>query len=283
MPGAPEPEYVLARKVLLDALEALGEQREAVVLVGAQAIYLHTGDAELAVAPYTTDGDVALDPDRLRDDPRLAEALKEAGFAADAEHVGTWIKSRPLEGRPVEVKIDLMVPEAVGGPGRRGARLGPHGNRAARKARGLEATLVDQQRRKVESLADGDARAFEVAVAGPSALLVAKLHKIHERIGSPGRREDKDALDVLRILRAVPLGTLVEGTGALMNEEMSSQVTEEAHSFLRDLFSEPTRAGCQMAARAATPLESGDTIAASCAFLTQDLLSAVSRARGTNG
>jgi hypothetical protein len=282
LPGAPEPEYVLARKVLLDALEALGDQREAVVLVGAQAIYMHTGDAELAVAPYTTDGDVALDPNKLRDDPKLAEAFKEAGFAADAEHVGTWIKSRPLEGRPVEVKIDLMVPEAVGGPGRRAARLGPHGNKAARKARGLEAALVDQQRRTIKSLADGDARAFEAAVAGPSALLVAKLHKIHERVDSPGRREDKDALDVLRILRAVPLGTLVEGTGALMDEEISAQVTEEAHSFLRDLFSEPSRVGCQMAARAAAPLESGDTIAASCAFLTQDLLDAVSNARGAN-
>ena len=54
MPGAPDPEYVLARRVLLDALQALGEQWSAVVLVGAQAIYLHTGDAELAVASYTT-------------------------------------------------------------------------------------------------------------------------------------------------------------------------------------------------------------------------------------
>jgi hypothetical protein len=27
MPGAPEPEYFLARKVLLDELEALGDQR----------------------------------------------------------------------------------------------------------------------------------------------------------------------------------------------------------------------------------------------------------------
>ena len=42
MPGAPDPVYVLARRVLLDALQALGEQRSAVVLVGAQAIYLHT-------------------------------------------------------------------------------------------------------------------------------------------------------------------------------------------------------------------------------------------------
>jgi hypothetical protein len=275
LPGALEPEYVLARKVLLDALEALGSQRGAVVLVGAQAIYLHTGDADLAVAPYTTDGDVALDPARLRDDPRLAEALRGAGFVADVEHVGTWVKSRPLEGRPVEVKIDLMVPEALGGPGRRGARLGPHGNKAARKARGLEAALVDQQRRRIGSLADEDTRAFDVAVAGPSALLVAKLHKISERVDSPGRREDKDALDVLRILRAVSLETLVEGTVVLLDEEISAQVTEEAYSSLQDLFSEPSRAGCRMAARAAVPLEPEDTVTASCAILTQDLLRAI--------
>jgi hypothetical protein len=275
VPGAPDPEYVLARRVLLDALQALGEQRSAVVLVGAQAIYLHTGDADLAVAPYTTDGDVAIDPSRLRNDPKLAEALGGAGFYADTRHVGTWIMSRSLEGRAVEVKIDLMVPEAVGGPGRRGARLGPHGNRAARKARGLEATLVDQQRRTIEALEDEDERAFEVAVAGPAALLVAKLHKIAERVDTPGRREDKDALDILRLLQAVPTEVIADGVRTLLGEEISADVTEEALSFLRYPFSEPSRPGCQMAARAAAPLEPEDTIAESCTFLTQDLLRAI--------
>ena len=275
MPGAPDPEYVLARRVLLDALQALGEQRSAVVLVGAQAIYLHSGDADLAVAPYTTDGNVVLDPSRLRNDPKLAEALNGAGFSADTQHVGTWIMRRPLEGRPVEVKIDLMVPEAVGGPGRRGARLGIHGNRTARKARGLEATLVDQQQRTIESLEDKDDRAFDVAVAGPAALIVVKLHKIAERVDTPGRREDKDALDILRLLQAVPTEVIADGVRALLEEEISAEVTEEALSFLRDLFSEPSRPGCQMAARAAVPLEPEDTIAASCAFLTQDLLQAI--------
>ena len=275
MPGAPDPEYVLARKVLLDALEGLGEQRGAVVIVGAQAIYLHTGDAELAVAPYTTDGDVVIDPSRLRNDPKLAEALNGAGFSADTQHVGTWIMRRPLEGRPVEVKIDLMVPEAVGGPGRRGARLGIHGNRTARKARGLEATLVDQQQRTIESLEDKDDRAFDVAVAGPAALVVSKLHKIAERVDTPGRREDKDALDILRLLQAVPTEVIADGVRALLEEEISAEVTEEALSFLRDLFTEPSRPGCQMAARAAAPLEPEDTIAASCAFLSQDLLQTI--------
>lgn len=275
MPGAPDPEYVLARGVLLDALEALGSQRSAAILVGAQAIYLHTGDTDLAVAPYTTDGDVALDPSKLKDAPTLAEALGGAGFVADVEHVGTWVMNRTLKGTPVEVKIDLMVPEAVGGEGRRGARLGPHGKTAARKARGLEAALIDQQRTKIKSLEDEDDRVFEVAVAGPAALLVAKLHKIAERIGKPGRSEDKDALDVLRLLQAVPLETLADGSRALLGEQVAAGVTEEALSFLWDLFSEPSRAGCRMAARAAAPLEPEDTISASCAFLAQDLLRAV--------
>lgn len=39
-----DPVYVVARAALPDALDALGEQRDAVVLVGAQAIYLHTGE-----------------------------------------------------------------------------------------------------------------------------------------------------------------------------------------------------------------------------------------------
>ena len=55
MSGLPDPLYVQARRVLLDATDALADQLDAIVLVGAQAIYLRTGDADLAVAEYTTD------------------------------------------------------------------------------------------------------------------------------------------------------------------------------------------------------------------------------------
>jgi hypothetical protein len=54
--------YIVARRVLLDALDALGTHRGAIILVGAQAIYLRVGEADLAVAPFTTDGDLAIDP-----------------------------------------------------------------------------------------------------------------------------------------------------------------------------------------------------------------------------
>jgi hypothetical protein len=109
------PEYVGARRVLLSALEALGSHRKAVVLVGAQAIYLRVGPGDLQVAPFTTDGDLALNPAVLDEEPLLTDALSTAGFSL-ALNPGTWAKS--------DVQIDLMVPMAVGGPGRRSARLG---------------------------------------------------------------------------------------------------------------------------------------------------------------
>lgn len=57
---------------------------------------------------------------------------------------GTWEEVVEVDRQALTVQVDLIVPEgaALGG-GRRGARLGPHGKRAARKAIGLEAALVD--------------------------------------------------------------------------------------------------------------------------------------------
>jgi hypothetical protein len=66
--------------VLLDALDALGAQREAVILVGAQAVYLHTGAVELAVAAFTTDADLTLDPALLQPAPEIEAAMIAAGF-----------------------------------------------------------------------------------------------------------------------------------------------------------------------------------------------------------
>jgi len=181
--GGADPLYVLARTVLLDALEALGQQRDAVILVGAQAIYLHTGAVALAVPEYTTDADVVIDPGLLRELPELELALISAGFFR-GPRVGTWAITKDLGGRPVDVELDLMVPEAVGGPGRRAARLAGHKDQVARKARGLEAALVDKQIVAITALDRADARAFSIAVAGPAALMVSKLHKIEERLAA---------------------------------------------------------------------------------------------------
>ncbi len=58
-----DPTYIAARRVLLEALIALAAHDRSIIVAGAQAIYLRTGNADLTltVAPYTTDGDLALD------------------------------------------------------------------------------------------------------------------------------------------------------------------------------------------------------------------------------
>lgn len=92
--------YVLARRVLLDALVALGEHRGAAILAGAQAIYLRVGEGDLAVAPYTTDGDLAIDPAILSAAPPL-----ERGFSPPAlvqDRVTAWVSGSHRESRGAE-------------------------------------------------------------------------------------------------------------------------------------------------------------------------------------
>jgi hypothetical protein len=276
MSGAIDPLYIMARSVLLDALDALGPQRKAVILVGAQAIYLHTGAADLAVAEYTTDADIALDPSALLTAPELESALTAAGFYR-GNRVGAWCVSRVVGTVPTRVEVDLMVPEAVGGGGTRAARLAGHAKHVARKARGLEAALIDRSVQTITSLDTGDARSFSVAVAGPAALMISKLHKLQERLAERDQRrvDAKDALDVLRLLRAVPTYDLAKTCDRLGRTQVSEVVTHEALTELKELFGDTRGLGCQLAIRAAGPLVNPDEISESCSILTTDLLNAI--------
>lgn len=93
MAGGPDL-YVAARRVLLDALEALEAHRDSVILVGAQAIYLHTGEADVAVALYTKDADVVLDPVNLKTSPLIEGVMRRGGFSRTGEP-GRWMKGVP--------------------------------------------------------------------------------------------------------------------------------------------------------------------------------------------
>jgi len=268
-----DPRYVVARTVLLDALEALGEQRDAVIVVGAQAIYLHTGTIELAVPEFTVDADLTIDPALLHHAPEIELAMRAAHFER-GNRVGAWIVSRDVAGVRMNVEVDLMVPDAVSGGGRRAARLPGHAKEVARKARGLEAALIDKATMPINALETTDTRAFDVAVAGPTALLVAKLHKIAERISEREQRrlDDKDALDVLRLLQATATSTLVTTAERLVQLDVARDITREAINVLKEHFIDARSPGPQMAARAAGVLMPADEVAASCAALAKDLL-----------
>jgi hypothetical protein len=252
-----DPRYVEARRVLLDALEALAPHGKAFIVAGAQAVYLRTGNADIAIAPYTTDGDLALDPCLLGEDPELEAAMDGAGFHLSRVdgHVepGVWVAEATADGEEFLLPVDLIVPEgAATGGGRRGARLGVHGRRAARRALGLEAALVDHSPMTVRALDPADGRAIEVEVAGAPALLVAKAHKLHDRVAEnrAARVDDKDAADVIRVMQT----TSPEEVGAtfrtLCDHSIAGGPSRDALAYLDDLFGRRGRAGIEMAARA---------------------------------
>lgn len=269
MPGEPDPLYVLARRALLDGLAALEPHLGSIVVIGAQAVYLHTGPADLAVAEFTTDADLALVPEFLADKPSIRSLLEADGFELQ-EDPGKW---KTTDG----IQVDLLVPEALAGPGRRGARLLGHGKQAARRAKGIEGALVESDVRDIGAFDPSDDRSFRVAVAGPAALFVAKIHKIAERVDDPDRLVEKDALDVLRLLRAVPTDRLAKGLRRLLDSEVARDVTAEALDLAAELLARPDSPGPQMAARAVGGLEDADVVATSLAMLWSDLSDAHGR------
>lgn len=268
--------YLLARKVLLDALDALGSHREAVVLVGAQAIYLRVGDADLAVTPFTTDGDLVIDPALLAEIPPLEQALAAAQFGRDpADPIGSWFITQATGSGEVVVPVDLMVPESVKpGAGRRAARLPGHAPSAARIVRGLDGALVDADIMRVGALAPSDTRTVACRVAGPAALLVAKVHKIAERENTD-RQSDKDALDVMRLLRGTSTNDLATRYGRMLSDPRSANVAAVGRQLLETQFGDSRGVGIEMAIRSAGVLADPAEIAGSCEALASDLLTAL--------
>lgn len=253
---APQAEYVEARRVLLDALSALGDHRDAVVVAGAQAIYLRAGEGTLPIADFTTDADLALDPTLLAPTPELEVLLVDGGF----EHVerngalepGSWQTDATLDGVQVKIPLDLIVPTDAAEGGRRSAELGPHGSRAARRSAGLEAALVDNEKMTIGAFDPADTRAFAVRVAGLPALLIAKSHKIADRVeaGREDRTSDKDASDVVRIMGAMPAAAMSAALARLGEDPLAGPSTEIGIVHFYRLFGRPDGEGIAMAIRA---------------------------------
>ncbi|MBI4818839.1 MAG: hypothetical protein HY791_21390 [Deltaproteobacteria bacterium] len=277
--------YILARRVLLDALDALGPHRNAIVLVGAQAVYLRVGEADLAVAAFTTDGDLAIDPTLLANIPPLEKALADAGFIPKTkDSVGVWITKRPTsQSADTEVAVDQLVPESVSPvKGRRAARLPGHDERAARIVKGLDGAVVDVEELRLAALEPNDKRTLDVRVAGPAALLVAKVHKIKDRHGTD-RQSDKDALDVLRLLRGTATADLAQRYGKILNDGRSAVAAKAGLALLQGQFAARNGIGVEMAIRSAGALADPDEIAASCDALVADLLDALNADSGGTG
>jgi hypothetical protein len=265
--GEPDEQYIRARTALLDAADALAPHLASIVLVGAQAIYLHTGSADLAIAEFTTDADFSVEPGTLSNEPILGDLLRARGFTP-REHPGGWLS-------PHGVYVDIMVPETVAGKGKRSADLGVHGKRAARRAAGLEGALVDRDPMTIIALDHTDVRTVVMNVAGPAALIVAKLHKLWERTQNDDRVKDKDALDVFRLLQSTPTIRLASRLAMLRDSLSAGPATTDAIGYLGELFGTPLGRGVQLAVRATANLIDEQELRLSLVTLTEDLLRAL--------
>jgi hypothetical protein len=278
-----QPLYIAARRVLIKALEALAEHRSAVILAGAQAIYIRTGAAELdvSVAPYTTDADLALDPRVLGPDPRIEEAMRAADFRLTTEP-GIWTASTVVDGRQIEVPVDLLVPSTMVG-GNRAAKLPEHGRNAARRTPGLEAALADHSDALIVSLEPKiDDRRLVVPVAGTAALLVAKAHKLYDRLEHyrperPDRLKPKDAGDVLRLMQAEAADRVGRRLRTLSEDEIAGESVRTGVQRMQQLFGRRRARGVDLAVQAlaaALPEDSVRTLAVAYVAVMADAYTA---------
>jgi hypothetical protein len=241
---------VVARRVLLDALEALQAHREAITLVGAQAVHLRTAAAELMTPSYTSDADLGVDPDVLSDEPLLEQTMAAAGFTQGPDP-GHWHRPEKIGDRIEEVVVDLMVADTFSGLGnRRSGVIPPHSREATRRTPGLEPAAVDFDVMAVPSLEpERDGRVLDVRVAGVAALLIAKCHKLGERVREPSQRRvvAKDAGDVLRLMLATDASPVRQRPDLLLADPRTEASTRRGLDYLAELFGAPRRQGVVMA------------------------------------
>ncbi len=145
----------------------------------------------------------------------------------------------------------------------------------------------------ISALDPADLRRREILVAGPGALLVAKIHKIQERLAEARRATGvaKDALDVVRLLRgcreedtAARLQGLLSGASSGDRvREATAAVTAEAVESLRAEFGVTAGRGCSLAAAAAVGAMEEAELRASTVELTRRLLGRLDSGRSVQG
>jgi hypothetical protein len=146
---------------------------------------------------------------------------------------------------------------------------------ATRRATGLEAALVDNDLQLIKALDPEDHRAVKVRVAGPAALIVAKLHKLHDRKDDDKRLADKDAGDVYRLMQTTDSALFVSMMRLLLKDPLAGDPTRTSLAYLEDLFGARARSGVVMAVRAMDPAVPAAQVEGICAAF----LSSVRQAR----
>lgn len=259
-----------AQTILLHTVEALVHHRSAFVIVGSQAIQLSTSRHPRFPPLQTFDVDIAIDPRKLSSTPPPLEAsVLAARFRRDSQTPGRWWFNG--------VAVDLIVPQRLGGRREVWATLGPHGNHVACKAVGLEPALLDNSIKRLQSWRGS--RAIQIRVAGPTASLIAKLHRMADRRWGGGYYGRKDAVDIYRLLRVVPTGHYAVMFRHLLQQDLTSWATERALEYLSRFFGRTEGFGTELLRKWLSTSQFRSKLnVTECLQLTGSLLNAVKRA-----
>lgn len=111
-------------------------------------------------------------------------------------------------------------------------------------------------------------------VAGPAALLVAKVIKIEDRSEQPNRRQPKDGLDVLRLLQASETRSLAARLAQLAGDPLAGEVTRAAMTALASQGRRFDGPLAMLVALAVGGLADPATATESLVVLIEDLLAA---------
>lgn len=211
-----------SRRLLVRTVVALDEFRSAVTVIG---------------------GDVVIDPRFVTDDPNLVDLMARVGISPalkDRPGIYGFATEEVLEWQR-RTTVDLIVPEAYAGPGRRAARI--EGQRhAASRTRGLELAIWDRTSAVLTTL-DEPYESVAVCVAGPAALLTAKAHKLHQRlvdvISRPDRLKAKDSGDVAMLMMVCdPQGVAQVMIASVAAHPEIADVVRQAGAWLLEMYSD---------------------------------------------
>lgn len=194
----------------------------------------------------------------------------------DTGHVepGIWIKQARVGDVTYDVPVDLVVPEGVAAAGgRRGARLGVHGKRAARRAVGLEAALIDHLPMAITVLEAGDDRTVTAAVAASPRCTSRRCTR-----STTGSRAVRQAVrqglpDLFRLMQTKPAEEVGRRLAQLANDPTAGEVTRLAVGYIEDPYGRAGRPGVEMATRAlagVVPAARIETICVSYAAALRD-------------
>ena len=94
----------------------------------------------------------------------------------------------------------------------------------------------------------------------------------------PGRLEDKDALDVFRLMRGTPTEEMARRVSLVLSDSRSADSARVAIAAFPALFAQASGSGVQMALRATAGLMADAEVSASLVTLAKDLSAKLSRA-----